>query len=258
MKNRLFVFMFLMVSVFSVMAQYNAHVETTTDEQQLIGAQQAREFIQSAKNLVFYLPFSSQSAQDAKVADTKKIVWCENRNKEKDEAGIFTYNVNGIKAKPGAYFDKDFTISVWVNVENVSKWSRIIDFGVGQNNSNIVFSNSASMSGIPGLAIYKGAGTDLTQIRGTDKNRLKEGEWYHLAATLTGTVARLYVNGVEIQKAENFYVPGNAARPMCLIGASNFEGESNFYGRMDELRIYNKALSDLEIKILAEWKFQKP
>ena len=258
MKNRFFVFVLLMSSAFSVMAQYKAPVETTTDEQQLIRAQQAREFIQSGQNLVFYLPFASQSALDAKFADTKKIVWCENRYREKDEAGIFTVGVNGIKAKTGEYFDKDFTISVWVNVENVSKWSRIIDFGVGQNNANIVFSNSASMSGIPGLAIYKGAGTDLTQIRGTDKNRLKEGEWYHLAATLTCTVARLYVNGVEIQKAENFYVPGNTARPMCWIGASNFEGESNFYGRMDELRIYNKALSDMEIKILADWKFQKP
>ncbi len=258
MKNRFFIIVLLLSAVFPVMAQYKTRVETTTDEKVIAAAQQARDYIRSDQNLIFYLPFASPGPQDAKVADTKKIVWCENRHKEKDEAGIFTYGVNGIKAKPGAYFDKDFTISVWVNVENVSKWSRIIDFGVGQNNANIVFSNSASLSGIPGLAIYKGAGTDITQIRGTEKDRLKEGEWYHLAASLNGTVARLYINGVEIQKVENFYVPGNTPRPMCWIGASNFEGESNFYGRMDELRIYNKALTDMEIKILADWKFQKP
>lgn len=255
MKRLLFV---ISLSIFTLAACYGqslAKVKKVDSHQNEI-VQKARKYLASNSNLVFYLPCDNVPGWDNKLTGSHSVVFGADRFNNREHAIVFSAGHQGLQAKPGDYFTGDFSISVWVNVQSVSKWSRIIDFGKGQNNSNIVFSNSASMSGIPGMAIYKGEGTDITQIKGKEKDRVKEGEWHQIGASLKDSVARLYLDGVEISKAEKFYTPGKDSRPICLIGKSNFEGESNFYGSMDELRIYNKALSDIEMKLLAGWIFE--
>jgi len=236
-------------------AQVRSNVKKVNKQEWEI-VQKAKRYLASNQNLVFYLPCDNVPGWDHKLVGSRSVVFGDDRNKNKEHAIVFSAGHNGLQARPEDYINGDFSITVFVKVESISKWSRIIDFGIGQNNSNIVFSNSASMSGIPGMAIYKGAGSDITQIRGKENNRLKEGEWYQIGATLQGSMATLYLDGIEINKVGNFYSPDKVHRPMCLIGKSNFEGESNFYGSMDELRIYNKAISDIEMKLLAGWIFE--
>src|SRR5205823_1351342 len=70
--------------------------------------------------------------------------------------------------------------------------------------------------------------------------------WMHLAGTFDGATMRLYVNGVEVM---------SQAQPAALtatagtlqIGADSYTGE-NFAGRIDEVRIYNRALTAAEIQ----------
>lgn len=236
-------------------AQLQSNVKKVNKQEWEI-VQKAKRYIASSLNLVFYLACDNVPGWDANLVGSHSAVFGDDLYGNKEHAIVFSAGHNGLQARPDDYIKGDFSISVFVKVESVSKWSRIIDFGIGQNNSNIVFSNSASMSGIPGMAIYKGEGSDITQIRGKENNRLKEGEWRQIGATLKDNVATLYLDGVEINKVDNFYTPGNVHRPMCLIGKSNFEGESNFYGSMDDLRIYNKAISDIEMKLLAGWIFE--
>lgn len=236
-------------------AQLHSNVKKVNKQEWEI-VQKAKRYLASNLNLVFYLPCDNVPGWDDKLVGSHSAVFGDDRYGNKEHAIVFSAGHNGLQARPEDYIKGDFSISVFVKVESVSKWSRIIDFGIGQNNSNIVFSNSASMSGIPGMAIYKGEGSDITQIRGKENNRLKEGEWRQIGATLKDNVATLYLDGVEINKVDNFYTPDNIHRPMCLIGKSNFEGESNFYGSMDDLRIYDKAISDIEMKLLAGWIFE--
>lgn len=236
-------------------AQIHSNVKKVNKQEWEI-VQKAKRYLASNLNLVFYLACDNVPGWDEKLVGSHSAVFGDDRYGNKEHAIVFSAGHNGLQARPDDYIKGDFSISVFVKVESVSKWSRIIDFGIGQNNSNIVFSNSASMSGIPGMAIYKGEGSDITQIRGKENNRLKEGEWRQIGATLKDNVATLYLDGVEIIKVADFYTPGNVHRPMCLIGKSNFEGESNFYGSMDDLRIYDKAISDIEMKLLAGWIFE--
>jgi hypothetical protein len=70
--------------------------------------------------------------------------------------------------------------------------------------------------------------------------------WIHLAATYDGTTLRLYVNGSQV---------GTRAVPSPLVtstGALRFGGNSVwgefFAGRIDEVRLYNRALSVAEIQ----------
>jgi hypothetical protein len=67
----------------------------------------------------------------------------------------------------------------------------------------------------------------------------------HLAATYDGTTQRLYVNGVQVSSRAQtgaILVTGSPLR----IGGNSFA--EYFRGIIDEVRIYNRALSAAEIQ----------
>ena len=70
--------------------------------------------------------------------------------------------------------------------------------------------------------------------------------WSHLAGTYDGTTLRLYVNGalVTSQAVAGLIAPSTGA---LRIGGNSVWGQY-FRGRMDEVRIYNRALSAPEIQ----------
>jgi hypothetical protein len=69
--------------------------------------------------------------------------------------------------------------------------------------------------------------------------------WTHLAATYDGATMRLYVNGAPVASRADA-VPPAASNGALRIGGNSIWGES-FTGRIDEIRIYNRALSAAEI-----------
>jgi hypothetical protein len=75
---------------------------------------------------------------------------------------------------------------------------------------------------------------------------LAANTWTHLAATYDGWRLRLYVNGVLVRilvATGSFQVNANP----LWIGGNAFYGEY-FTGKLDELRIYNRALTQAEIQ----------
>jgi len=72
--------------------------------------------------------------------------------------------------------------------------------------------------------------------------------WTHLAATHDGTTVRLYVNGVQVGSravAGGLLTSTGALR----IGGNSIWGEF-FQGRIDEVRIHNRALSPAELQTI--------
>lgn len=79
--------------------------------------------------------------------------------------------------------------------------------------------------------------------------------WVHVAATFDGTTARLYLNGVQVASgAFAFYAAGVASNMGigCVTGGgAGFSGNGEvFSGGMDEVCIYNRALSKEEISLV--------
>src|SRR5437762_6304513 len=70
--------------------------------------------------------------------------------------------------------------------------------------------------------------------------------WTHLAATFDGAMVRLYVNGVQVASQAQA-TPLRTTTGTLQIGADSYAGE-NFAGRIDEVRIYNRALTAAEIQ----------
>jgi uncharacterized repeat protein (TIGR01451 family) len=75
------------------------------------------------------------------------------------------------------------------------------------------------------------------------------GEWYHLAVTKTATLFTIYVDGVEVGSEVSTPPIANANAPL-IIGQSNepFGGFMN--GLLDEVTIYNRALTQTELKAI--------
>lgn len=70
--------------------------------------------------------------------------------------------------------------------------------------------------------------------------------WTHLAFTYDGATEKLYVNGVLVaSRAQTGAI--SAANGVLHIGGDSVWGE-HFQGLIDEVRIYNRALSAAEIQ----------
>jgi len=95
-------------------------------------------------------------------------------------------------------------------------------------------------------AVRSAAPGQALDARGTAA--LPLNAWTHLAATHDGTTLRLYINGVEVGSravAGALLTSTGALR----IGGNSIWGEF-FQGRIDEIRVHNRALSATEVQTI--------
>lgn len=70
------------------------------------------------------------------------------------------------------------------------------------------------------------------------------GQWYHLAVTRNGSTYAFYVNGDPVGTVTDTHVIPDASAPLTI---GQGEGTHYVHGSMDEIKIYNRALSSTEI-----------
>ena len=80
----------------------------------------------------------------------------------------------------------------------------------------------------------------------------KVGEWYHFAGTFDGKTMKVYVNGkLEGEAANN--VPIAPSDLELWIGGDDFGRPTDFFpGTIDEVRLYEKTLTEAEIQKVME------
>jgi len=76
------------------------------------------------------------------------------------------------------------------------------------------------------------------------QQNLDPGVWYHIAGTYDGSDAVCYLNGVETEKMSMPAI--NSSNDPLLIGQDGWVNV--FDGVVDEVRIYNKPLTEAEVK----------
>ena len=131
------------------------------------------------------------------------------------------------------------TLEAWVNPTTVNgNWRDVIYKG----NDNYYLSATSATTGTPaGGGTFGGSGTTAfgTAVLATNT-------WTHLAETYDGATLRLYVNGTQISslaRTGNIAISTNALQ----IGGDPFYGQY-FAGIIDEVRVYNTALSAAQIQ----------
>jgi hypothetical protein len=80
-------------------------------------------------------------------------------------------------------------------------------------------------------------------------NAMPEGEWTHVAMTFDGATGTIYMDGNVV--AEGPFSFGTDPTAGTVFGDSVSGGGNPYNGALDEIRIYDRALSPFEIRYLA-------
>ena len=143
----------------------------------------------------------------------------------------------------GAY--ADITISAWIYWKGGGNWQRIYDFGNDAGLSTFICPNPNSGGALRfAVDTSVGAEQNITAPGGT----LPEDEWTHIAATLSGDTAKLYVNGEWIVTDDITINPiDNGSTTQNWIGRSQYGADAYFSGLMDNVKVWNYGLTNAEV-----------
>jgi chitodextrinase len=131
------------------------------------------------------------------------------------------------------------TLEAWVYPTQFgSSWRTVV---TKEQSSGLVYGLFASSDTTTPAALASLPGQDV--VRGS--SRLPRSTWTYLSATYDGQMLRLYVNGVQTATATGGGAMPASSQPLRIGG----NGMSQWFrGRIDDLRIYNRALSSAEIQ----------
>ncbi len=156
------------------------------------------------------------------------------------------------------------TVEAWVRWEKLSNYGQVFGFGsqsrsMGINtweNSNalqfFIYDKNRSLHLISTTRYYDydSASPFLdTYDRSRWAGDLLTGQWRHIAAVSGPGGMKLYLDGVLVAErayAGSFAAVGDTTRN--LIGASHWYSNGPFNGQIDEVRVWNKARSQAEIR----------
>src|SRR3989344_5667051 len=138
---------------------------------------------------------------------------------------------------------QDFSIEWWINPSSI-KDQMPVSRGLYLTDGYYAVMNSNGQIGL------------TTQVSGTQTQILSNtsqyaaGSWQHFVVTKSGSVGRVYKNGVELSKSTNESLnnPTTSTRSL-LIGDYNGGGSWDLNGLLDDVKIFNYAMTPAQIKL---------
>lgn len=155
----------------------------------------------------------------------------------------------------GAIWENGITLCAWVKFDSENYYERIVDFSNGAPGDDgglpIWFGRENVTND---LAMESWINSDGVQARGTGKviatGAILNGVLQHYSATIVNDTMRLYVNGIMVAEKKGNPIL-NVGRSANHIGRSTWYcNDPDFSGFIDEVRIYNRALSPEEIMMI--------
>jgi hypothetical protein len=130
----------------------------------------------------------------------------------------------------------NFSVSAWIKSTNGGTVVAIGKYAGSGDDYWLGFSN--------GKATFSNSGTAATETSASANN----GSWHLLTGVKSNGTINIYVDGVLAKSAPD----SNTASPTGYLGIGKFGSGSNFFwpGQIDELRVYNRALSPAEVSAL--------
>jgi hypothetical protein len=133
-----------------------------------------------------------------------------------------------------------FTIEAWVNPASVTGWRTV---ALKEASTRLAY-GLYSVNGSSRPSGWAQVGNSDYFVNGTAA--LAANTWTHLASTYDGTTLRMFVNGTQVATAAGPSSLAVSTGPL-RIGGNAIWGEY-FSGRIDEVRVYNRALTAAEIQ----------
>jgi hypothetical protein len=150
----------------------------------------------------------------------------------------------------------DFTISAWINMTAVEKGT--VYAKGGDNSGGVRYTLAMGEANENTMTLT--TDDDSTKVQASGSIVVNDGAWHHVVGMRSGTDLLVYVDGIldGTNTAPEGYDLSGTSQANALIGAitdardaTGATLEKFFAGAIDDLRIYNRALSDQEILFLA-------
>ncbi len=159
-----------------------------------------------------------------------------------------------------AIWENGISVCAWIKYENLSHFERIIDLGNGNGESGgmpIWFGREGNSNNLT-LESWISDDADVNRSIGrlVANNVITNGRIEFYSFTIDGVGMSIYVNGELVAQKAGHRI-ANVSRSNNFLGRSNWcEADPDFKGFMDEVRIYNRALSPEEMRIMYASPFQ--
>ena len=147
----------------------------------------------------------------------------------------------------------DFTLNAWIKLDsyNSSYLSTIVSKRFSGLNNGWLWGINGALNTPQGATYYgPGGGTGNANAIGTTV--LNTGQWYMVTCvySLANQQLSIYINGVLDNTSNNILSASATATAALLIGKDGATGGYYFQGSMDDVSIYNSALSLSSVKQL--------
>ena len=204
--------------------------------------------------LVAYYPFNGNANDESGNANHGIV---SNATLTNDRFGNLnnSYNFNGIDNyitipfSPKFNLDNSFSFSIWINPQNISLSQRIIDRSTGGTSDDWMIDLSANPADIGKIRCIAG-GAGSSNLSYSNPVITKENIWYLVNVTYDLKDIRFYINGI-LDKISPLTSSTPTSTNPVRIGVATVGNANFFNGKIDDIRIYNRALSQAEITYLA-------
>ena len=144
-----------------------------------------------------------------------------------------------------ANLNSDFTISFWVNVEEYRDEDSYVFSVNTSRNGNRFLIGIDNIDHRPIFHYYEGGENSIAI---GDENIIDINEWYNFSLSKSGSEYKFYLNGI-LLKTFSASITVYDSDKVSLGQEFDSSGITNeLFGKIDELRIWNKALSQEEIE----------
>ena len=156
-------------------------------------------------------------------------------------------NFNGLNtyiAIPNNFtFTTEQSIEVWIKLENKGPiYQRIIDKSNGNNGLNgyaLIYHPTLNMIY---YIVNNGTNKDMVACK------VSPNKWINITAIKNNTEYNLYINGV-LSQQNTGKVNFSSENPSMRIGAYTQSQERNFKGKINNIKIYDRALTPKEVSL---------
>jgi len=214
--------------------------------------------------LVGYWPLDGD-ARDASGNDLDgtingKVTPAPDRQDHADSAMSFTGTADcyiSVADTPKLQITGEMTLAAWVFLDKANANNgRIIAKSGGSGARAWSLNVEATSGGVTNPATFQVAASGTTNLSARDTKPLPTDQWVHMAGVYRpGEVMEVYVNG-ELRGTNTTGIPGSQYSNNSLavfIGSRNACTNCSWMGKIDEARVYSRALSAEEIKELVQF-----